>query len=88
MPCYYSSVNDHNSEERFRLGARANAATRAACEMARVIRNAPITLWSRLSLSTQKWIRAHEALDARREVVRMATKKTAKKPSKTGKRGL
>jgi hypothetical protein len=61
MPCY--DPRDHDPkyicEE---VQKRADAATRAACEMARKI--TPGT-WNKLSSATRTWIKRHQAFDKR-----------------------
>lgn len=61
MPCY----DDRRDDPKYICEAvqkRADKATRAACEMARLVRKNQ-NLWGSLTLTTQKWIRAHEAFD-------------------------
>jgi hypothetical protein len=66
MPCYVtgSAAGDAQlyAEE---ARQEAQEATRAACDMARVIRSSSLA-WAQLSLNTQNWIRAHEELDKKR----------------------
>jgi hypothetical protein len=86
MPCY-DNRNDFAGlrEDCTQIQRRADAATRAACEMARAIEGSDTAwrlLWPRLTLATQKWIRMHQALDERRKEEGMATKKSSKKPLK------
>lgn len=65
MPCYDS----RDDEDRVNTQKRADRATKAACEMARVLQNSDTAwrlVWPRLTLTTQKWIRAHEEVDRKR----------------------
>lgn len=58
MPCYDERANwVENPETKLRL----NAATRAACEMSKLVDK------SKLSTETRKWVEAHEEADRRRE---------------------
>lgn len=63
MPC--QSYDDGNSY------AEATAATRAACELAKVARSMGASMWGKmagkLSNKTLAWIEEHDALDVKRE---------------------
>lgn len=66
MPCY-----DPRDDEEDALNIkRLHAATKAACDLAKAVRyydaHHGTALWGMLSLTTQKWIREHEAMDEKR----------------------
>ena len=70
MPCYDSRSNDpaYVCEE---VQKRADAATRAACELAKAIRKSDLynnyeSIMDTISSSTQKWVREHEQVDYQR----------------------
>lgn len=58
MPCYDPCIDKEEDEEARRLG---QAATKAACEMAKYF-DAKGNM-RRLSISTQKWIAEHAEVD-------------------------
>jgi hypothetical protein len=75
MPCYDERSNwIENPETKHRL----NAATRAACEMSKLVDR------SKLSKETRKWVEAHDEMDRRRE----AAEKTKKERETTKKKAL
>lgn len=59
MPCYDPLDNPKKVQK------RANEATRAACEMAVIVRKYQ-HMWGELSIPTQNWIRKHEDFDRKR----------------------
>ncbi len=63
MPCSSEGYDDSDR-------IAADAATRAACDMVRVVRSTPST-WDKvagkLSAGTLAWVQRHDELDARRE---------------------
>ena len=45
---------------------KLNEATRAACELARVLRGQAIGRWDSVSEKTKKWVEHHDKMDAAR----------------------
>jgi hypothetical protein len=75
MPCNDGGPSYYTSSERlYKMKARLDKATRAACEMARIIReygealigDEGKDLFHKLSKETKKWIEKHDAMDAKR----------------------
>lgn len=65
MPCYLTGSREGDLELELRvLQTEATAATRAACDMAKAIGRGSV--WPKLLLSTQNWIRKHEEIDRER----------------------
>lgn len=66
MPCYVTGSAQGDAElARDEAYDDANKATRAACEMAKILK--PMAQFNRLSKSTQDWIKEHEKIDRQRK---------------------
>lgn len=65
MPCYYTGSAEGDAEYDATLARKAaTAATRAACEMAKLLTKRQ---WAQLTPATQEWIYIHEKMDATRK---------------------
>lgn len=78
MPCSsggYESASYYNDYVEYK--DRADRATRAACELGRLLKTVP-KLFATLTPRTQKWIKRHEAMDRRRIEQEKEKKRTTK----------
>jgi hypothetical protein len=70
MPCSMPDMDEREDKE---YRAKCNATTKAACEMALLLKSHTAHLIPRLSADTQSWIKQHEADDDRRRARESAT---------------
>lgn len=84
MPCNLDGPGGRDYEYETELQRKGNRAARAACEMASLIKREDakmpkgITLFSRLSDKTKRWVKHHEKIDKRRIAMEKAEKEKAK----------
>lgn len=87
MPCNLDGPGGYDYRREDSLKRKGDRAARAACEMARVIKaedakmpkdHKGITLFSRLSDKTKRWVKHHKEIDARRLAMEKAEQKKAK----------
>lgn len=62
MPCRC----DYDGDSQFELHQKADAATRATCDMRTMIRKYAPEVLKELTKETRKWIRQHDTEDAKR----------------------